>query len=406
MDRTHPKGTVFLSCHDMTRFMGFGSLLLILGLGGDEMSKITQNIGMKIDQVYTKVKEDKITFDDKNKNKKQLTDRTINTYNGIVKSYNNWLEKTHGISVDRAKPRHAMEYLETKIQAYEKGNGSAFSMRQLAHALHSFREASHKTGVFKHTCKCADKNKMLGTLTERGIFRKASDSTTLKANHSDYEKVQKEVEKSNTNRHLKEEIKTVHELQRYCGMRVHEAVKMKVKDIDLAGGTVFIKGKGGHERTVKIESKELLDKLKDLCKGKNANSQVIIARKRDGNQLTNSEFGKRVKEEIRGAAEKSGVDRNAKKYTTHSGRKAYAQAQMDKYKSYSKNQLKNEIAKRCQDNKTKRKYDAVIKNIRKKITEGSKNEGRKLNNKEMCLFLVSLDLGHYRLDVVRYYADY
>ncbi|BCD26951.1 hypothetical protein BC30090_p61 (plasmid) [Bacillus cereus] len=370
------------------------------------MSKITQHIGMKIDQVYGKVKTDKLTFDDKNKNKKQLSDRTINTYCGIVKSYNNWLEKTHGISVDRAKPRHAMEYLETKIQAYEKGNGSAFSMRQLAHALHSFREASHKTGVFKHQCKVADKNKMLGTLTERGIFRKAGDSTSLKANHNDYEKVQKEADKSNTNRHLKQEIKTVHELQRYCGMRVHEAVKLKVKDIDLANGTVYIKGKGGHERTVKIENKELLDKLKDLCKGKNANSQVIIARKKDGNQLTNSEFGKRVKQEIRGAAEKAGVDRNGKKYTTHSGRKAYAQAQMDKYKSYSKTQLKKEMAKRCQDKKTKNKYDKVLETIRKKITEGSENKERKLTHKEMCQFLVSLDLGHYRLDVIRYYADY
>ncbi|HDR6479684.1 TPA: tyrosine-type recombinase/integrase [Bacillus cereus] len=323
-----------------------------------------------------------------------------------MKSYNNWLIQTHGISVDRAKPRHAMEYLETKIQAFEKGNASAFSMRQMAHAFHSFRVASAETGTFKHTCKVADKRDMLNTLTERGIFRKSADSTVLKANHSDYEKVQKELNVATTSKHLREDIKTVHELQRYAGMRVHEAVKLKVSDIDFKSGTVYIKGKGGHERTVKIESKELLEKLKNLCTGKSERSQVIIARKRDKNQLTNEEFGKRAKEEIRGAAVNAGVDRNGKRYTTHSGRKAYAQAQMDKYKSYSKNQLKKEVAKRCQDKKTKQKYDAVIKNIRKKITEGSKNEGRKLTNKEMCQFLVSLDLGHYRLDVVRYYADY
>ena len=94
-------------------------------------------------------------------------------------------------------------------------------------------------------------------------------------------------------------------------MRVHEAVKLKVSDIDFKSGTVYIKGKGGHERTVKIESKELLEKLKNLCTEK-VKEAVIIARKRDKNQLTNEEFGKRAKEEIRGAAVNAGVDRNGK----------------------------------------------------------------------------------------------
>ena len=47
--------------------------------------------------------------------------------------------------------------------------------------------------------------------------------------------------------------------------------------------------------------------MKNLCTGKSERSQVIIARKRDKNQLTNEEFGKRAKEEIRGAAVNAGV---------------------------------------------------------------------------------------------------
>ncbi|WP_227938829.1 site-specific integrase [Alkalihalobacillus deserti] len=146
----------------------------------------------KIDKVFDRVKEKCLTFGSHHR-KKQLSDRTIKTYRDVVKAYANYLYREHGISdLARAKPRYAYDYIDNQIKKYQVNdpNVSAYTMRRFAHALHSFHEASKVTGVYKGKVKVGDKRVILKKITDAGIYRRSVDSKALKANHSDYEKVQ------------------------------------------------------------------------------------------------------------------------------------------------------------------------------------------------------------------------
>lgn len=368
------------------------------------MGRITPRILDKIDLVYERVRKQKITFNPDSK-KKQLSKSTVNTYRDVVKAYNNYLEKTHGISIDKAKPRHAYEYIEKQIESHKEGGASAFTLRRFAHALESFRLSSKETGVFKHECRVGDKRVILNQLTENKVFRKAVDSKSLKANTRDYEQVHKELESNKSS--MREYTRMIHELQKEVGCRIHEAVKMKVQDIDFEARQITIKGKGGLVRVVRVSNEETMAKLESLCADKGKNSQILIHRNKKGEQISNKELQKRVEKQIRDAAEKAGVDRGDKRYTTHSARKVFAQERIDKYAQLSRTQLKKEIDRRCaSDYKLAKMKERSLNNIRNKITDPYKSSQRQFTDKEMSMWLTSVDLGHGRLDVLRFYCSY
>lgn len=369
------------------------------------MADVTKN---KIDRVFEKVKEMGLTFGE-HARKENLSDRTIKTYCDTVKMYENYLKTECGVKdISRAKPRHAYEYMEKQVEKYKNGEVSAFSMRKFAHAIHSFQEASSKTGVYQHKVKLGDKRVILGNLTEQGIFRKSEESQGLKANHRDYEKVREEIISSRSpNAKIVSEI---HQIQRFLGARVHEAVKMKKEDITFhSDGSVSlrIKGKGGLVRHVSTKDQSTVKVLQERTHGKKDAAPVFQMPSRDGKDKNKTSVIETVTDVVRSAAVRAGVDRDGKKYTTHSGRKAYAQSQVNDYYQRTKKSLEKEVANRIkEDSSLKKKMDRTIKNIRDKMTDKNKAKSRELSHKELCLWLTSVDLGHGRLDVVRYYCDY
>ncbi|MGE2624213.1 tyrosine-type recombinase/integrase, partial [Escherichia coli] len=157
-----------------------------------------------------------------------------------------------------------------------------------------------------------------------GIQRKSSESKCLKANASDFDKVQNEI--ANSRSPQKEIIMNIHQIQRGVGCRIHEVVKMKGEDITFnsnGSATVYIKGKGGLERWVHVDDKKTIELLKEQTKDKKDGAYVFPLKNKEGNDKNLSSSMKLAKDVIRSAAERSGVDRDEKTYSTHSARKVY-----------------------------------------------------------------------------------
>ncbi|WP_096201858.1 site-specific integrase [Bacillus sp. FJAT-45350] len=363
----------------------------------------------KIDKVFDKVKEQGLTFGNHHR-KKQLADRTVETYRNVVQAYANYLYREHGVyDIARAKPRYAYDFIDKQIKEYKCNDPtvSAYTMRRFAHALHSFYEASKVTGVFRGNVKVGDKREILKRITAAGIFRKSIDSKTLKASHSDYAKVQSEILKlrsPNT-----DVISKIHQTQRYLGARITEAISLKKSDLtylDDGSLLVRIKGKGGLVRFVTTKHKDTICMLENQVMGKKEGAPVFQVKNTYQQDKSIRHSKKLVEENIRKAALNANVDRGGKKYTSHSARKAYAQYQMDNYCNMTKHQLKQEVAAKINlDPYLKVKFNTTIKNIRAKVKSEIRTK-RRLTHKELCLWLTSVDLGHGRIDVVRYYADY
>lgn len=362
----------------------------------------------RIDSVYDRVKKNGMTFGDHIR-KEKLSDRTIQTYRDVTKAYMNYLNKNYGITdITRAKPKHAYAYMEKQIDRYQSNdpNASAYTMRRFAHALHAFFEGSKATGVFKGKVKVGDKRKILGMINDAGILRKSEESKTLKASHEDWKKVQKEIENSRFKN--KKEIADIHLLQRKIGTRITENIELKKNNITFnadSSATVEIKGKGGLVRFNTTTDKQVVKMLRERTENKKSAAPVFQVKGVDGNDKDKKNAATKLKQSIRDAAKRADVDRDGKKYTSHSARKAFAQTRMNGYYKMSKNRLKKEVGKHCSDKDLKRKYDQTMKNIRSKIRKENRSK-REMTHKELCQWLTSVDLGHGRLDVIRYYADY
>lgn len=205
-------------------------------------------------------------------------------------------------------------------------------------------------------------------------------------------------------------IANIHQVQRYVGARITEAISMRKQDLTFHTNgklTIRIKGKGGLVRFVTIDHKPTIALLREQVTGKKNGAPVFQMKNRRGQDKSIASAVKALKENIRLAAIRAGVDKGGKKYTTHSARKAFAQEQMNRYARKTMQQLQHEIGHRIVTDPTlKKKYDQTLRNVRAKLTATSPNKHRELKHKELCAWLVSTDLGHGRLDVVRYYASY
>lgn len=366
--------------------------------------KINPEIETKIDNVMAYIKKEKINFDPKKPNK-ALADTALKTYGDLVKTYNTWLEENHGISIDKSKPRHAYEYFQSEIDQYKNGEGSAFTVKKFPHALHAFFACSKDSGEFGKQLKVGDKRVMLDMTREQEVYRKASESTRMKADYKIWEKVQSEVGKQKSR--YTGYVLDIHEAQAQLGLRVSEAVKMQVKDIDFEKATIRVKGKGGLVRHIPIQNKEYLVKLKGLCKGKKGGADVFRTTNRKGNPPPREYRSQIVQESVKKAALSAGVNQEKKKYTTHSARKAFAQERVNTLKKMTNKELQEYFEKRKQeDPKIAEKADTLLKNIKKKFRNKDNAKKRVLSRKEIILYLISCEIGHFRIDIMRFYCEY
>lgn len=375
--------------------------------GGVVEMKDNEKSLSKIDKVFDRIKENGIVFVEDHAHKKNLSDSTNQTYRSVMKHYSNYLHEQGVKDIGSAKPRHAYEFFDKQIEKYQAGEVSAWSLRLFPHAIHALQEASKQTGVFAGKLRLGNKQEMLGKLNDLKIYRESEDSKSLKANREDWEKVQTEILKSrSSNAKIAADM---HRVGGFLGARVHEAVKIKAEDVKIApaSATVTITGKGGLVRVIKTEDPKTVELLRERMEGKKPGAPLFPILNKQGNDKTLKAAQKFMKDTVRAAALRANVDRDGKTYGTHSARKAFAQERMNQYASMSKTDLKREADDRRRQNQgLDRKYKKTLQDMRNKLAKDSPNRSRDLNHKELCKWLVSVDLGHGRMDVVRYYCNY
>jgi len=388
-------------------------------------------MGSKIDAVFAWAKKKEITFveEDANKpGKKNNSTRSWNDYCSKVHTYEKWLQEEKGLKdITRAKPRHAQEYIDLMIQKRENGvrGGSPSTINSFIHSLHAFSQLAKESKIYR-PMQLGKKEKLLEYKNDAGILRKSSESTCLMATPSEFSRVISEIERSKSPQ--KQLVKEVQQIQRGVGCRISEVIGMKKEHIEYrSDGTasVYIKGKGGLERWVEVRDKDTIQLLKDKTEDKKEGTFVVEVKDRQGNDKSHEASVKLVQSVIDKAVDRAGVERDGARYSSHSARKVYAQEQVDKYSKMSEKQLRNELARRISNyplgkgghNKLKEKYESVVQEVRNKIRleidgKRTKEQGlelrknRELNHKELSLFLTSVDTGHFRLSIMRYYCKY
>ncbi|MEH7532194.1 tyrosine-type recombinase/integrase [Priestia megaterium] len=380
----------------------------------------------RIDKAFEWAKKEGVIWATNKSNKERNADSSYKTYANIMKSYESYLQEKCGLKdITRAKPKHAVEFMQYQINAYKnEEKGSAYTMRQFPHALHALQMSARESGAYRGL-KLGSKSDLLQLLNNNKIYRKSDASKALKANASDYQKVHAEI--LNSKSPQSKTIADIHQTQRYIGCRIHEAVKMKKQDVQFhkdGTATIYIKGKGGHDRWVSVKHKETITLLKENTCNKKDGAFIFQVKNRRGNDKDKASAQKNCQDVIRAAAERAAVDRNGKKYVTHSGRKVFAQERMNSYARQSYKQLEKELQQRIKKypldknnrNKLEKKVRDELNEFRKKIDpkgklyskehRDRKRAERKFTHKELCQFLVSVDTGHFRCNIMRFYCDY
>lgn len=394
-----------------------------------EVLCMENNPKTKIDRVFEFAKKNQVTFVNQSQKPYKVNNShsTWTNYANDMKTFEKWLQEVHGLKdITRAKPKHGVDYMQQMMVKHERKErgGSAFTLSRFPHALHALQSLARESGVYKGL-KLGSKQVLLDMKNAAGITRKSDESTCLKANSQDFKKVQYEI--LNSKSPQKQLVAEIQQIQRGIGCRIEEALKLKKEHITYHKdglATIYIKGKGGLERWVKVNDEQTIDLIKAKTEGKKGGAPVFQIKDRQGNDKSIKQAKNLVQEVVRGAAGRAGIARNGANYSSHSARKVFAQERMNKYSKMSYKQLDKILAKVIHEypsqengvNKLKQKKDNELQQIRNKIDpkgklysreeRNKKRNARKFNHKELCLFLVSIDTGHFRCNIIRYYADY
>ncbi|NGY85287.1 site-specific integrase [Bacillus megaterium] len=201
------------------------------------------------------------------------------------------------------------------------------------------------------------------------------------------------------------------------GGRISSILKLTPSDIEFDEKTNkirFLKDKGGLTRSVEVTDKDTMKFLKELTDGKKPNERLFSFKRKDGTFLPVSEMRKSVTNIITTAGreftrtEKVRVkDKDGKykyvsvqrKFTPHSFRKSFALQRCHEYlkKIPSDPKKLQEYVQQLKDSDSKLR--SKIETMEKRINSSRKTV-RQLRHDEIAIFLVSVDLGHFRKDIV------
>lgn len=179
------------------------------------------------------------------------------------------------------------------------------------------------------------------------------------------------------------------------GSRITAGLMVQVQDIDFERNrVVFWNDKGGKDRVVQVDP-AYMRHLAHLVEGRAPGRTIFEVRRQDGS-LHSVETARKMAENLyRTHAEKIGL------YSAnyHSQRKAFAGARYNQYKGTNYKALERELARRVGES-----AQLARKMARLETRAGARHgAGRHYSHDQIARLLVSMDLGHERLDVLRFY---
>lgn len=406
--------------------------------GGRKMSRKLISTLKKVDDLFNQMQEKKIRVSvEKEKEKaiaaailkgkskeeveeiensfieKSYADLTIKAYSKEIKSFLKTIHEKHGIAdVKKIEEKHIQEYINAYKERYKNGDMSAsYSGKKFLAAIESFQLGSKKTNVFK-------KKEMLSfnvdeerkRFKEEKIIRHSNSSKTLRATPKEVNSVLERIENEGYQTETRKLAFQTSKLSSLTGGRITSIVRLKPKDIDFNNKTVtFYDDKGGLDHSLKV-SDETIEFLKELTEGKNENQRIFVSKRKNGTfksvEQTTKEIERVVSkcsdhltriEKIKLLGKKEPVEVE-KKFTFHSFRKSFALARAKYY--YDKLDSPQSIEKYISEIEKDEKIKIKLEKERMRINEDRKIP-RDLTRDEYSIFLTSLDLGHFRNNVIR-----
>jgi integrase len=375
------------------------------------------------DEVYDWGKENRKAVSDKKiENQKSLSDSSYKTYKSDFHSICRLAGKLSGkTKITQIKPNdmyQAFKYL--KEEAIHKKEISPYTVRKYDDAVHFFVKYSKESGVYKNQMRIGDKRKIEEILKDKSTYRKAKDSKVAPLMRDDVNKIVKELEKSRSP-YKNQAIDALH-LEFLTGKRISSILNAKAgnykSDLDMFK-TVGDKGnKTNPTFMLRVEAKQILDRL---SQGKKAGTHLFTMKhgnnvkdKNKRNQDKSVESMYKTVDNLLNNTIKKMVKKGAlvppegKKFTTHSFRKGHAVENSIQYvRTFNTYTLaKNELERRQKiDPGLTKRINSELVNIRAKhkIKENAKK--REFTYLELIKLLISTDINHSRVSVVRFYSD-
>jgi integrase len=344
-------------------------------------------------------------------------------------TFNKWMEivekKTGKDDPIKVRPNDTYAIVQELILEYKNGVTSLSSfLRGLDDALHAFKEASKVSGVYKKEIRLGDKRIISSMLNKEKVFRRAKDTSVMQATREDMEKVVVEIERSRANQQAKDVAITVLKLEFATGRRVRALLRSKVGNFNpLMEQFVSFGDKGGKDNEsffLTFEAKSILEQLvlkPDGTKKKDGDMMFKIQysqhkdAKKNGQDKKVDAMYDQIARIIRNSAKRAGVNRIEDNlyFSSHSCRKGFGVQRADFYiKNMTKNEREIELERRRQlDPKLSERIDKVMENIKGKFKIKQNADKRVFTDIEIVKLLVSTDINHSRIDVMRYYLmDY
>lgn len=364
-----------------------------------------------------------------------------------------WLAKRHdsaGQYIKKAKTAYRAYYQKygeadiTKIdgdmmeELLTEKYSNAYTLKNMIHALHYVQEAVVESRTFREPLDLVNKKKALDFCKEYGILRKASDSTVLKANREQVFMVAKETKNSCSP--IANQAEKAIMLAWACTARAEGVIETKGEDIVFnhdGSATVHLHEKGGLHRWTRVYDLTKVDYLRQVKNQLKNDRQTILEPIRydrgdkKGQIMKTEDAEKRLGKVIQKAAQRVGLsnptDKKCADFSLHSARKCNLSEQVDWYKQHDREKLEQIKENRIREQKQiqaalrkkgdrykltdmEEKYIKAVERVNWVKPPRNGKPGirrtkvdRDLTDHELALFLTSVDAGHFRIDVLRYY---
>lgn len=370
----------------------------------------------KADKVFDKCFEKGIT-----PSGKRWSENGKNTYANLFKAFVRAYHKEYGVSdiTKMTDEDKINQLIQKRVDGYHSGKtGEAFNVKTLTAALKAFNHGVANTNVFKKPFSVGNTDEIRKNLKAQHVMRYSGTSTVLRATPAESQSVLDKIKNTGYNVKTREVAYHVGKISMATGGRISAILKLTPSDfvIDRKTNEIhFIKDKGGLTRSVRVgrDTAEYFEKLRDGKKDNEVVFSRIRTKRNVGTFKPVSELRKEVEKIISNAGEhltKSTKvtikDRNGKpktvevtqKFTPHSFRKSFALERTNYYfsKFDSKSALDSYVSRRINDDKKiKQKLDTLRERVNRDRTTA-----RALTNEEYAIFFASVDMGHFRNDVI------
>ncbi|MDQ0197078.1 tyrosine-type recombinase/integrase [Neobacillus ginsengisoli] len=366
------------------------------------------------------------------KEEKRVNFKTIESYVGMMESLGRDYKEKYGVSDYRKwQPEKIEELIRDRFDNFHKGNTSeAYNVNSLLSALKFYNHAVENiSSLQKKHRTLVDTNKMRKEKNEKNVIRYSKASKTLRATPDQSVQVLQNIAQDGYKVPTREMAYHVAKIAQLTGGRHTSVLNLKAEDITIdkkTNSVYFHKDKGGLSRSVKVDedTAAYLVALKEE-KG-TEEGRLFVAKRKDGTFMSVKETRKEISRIVTDAGkhltttkmitikDENGEKKEVEieqKFSMHSFRKSFALERTHQYiKQFtSKHQVDKYFAQLIEEEKAfsgeprlKEKLDTLYERINK-----DREHPRDITLVEYAIFATSLDLGHFRNDVItQFYTDF